>query len=80
MAGIMATSLCRSFWRFGQAAILAAALAVVAAIPAEAAKKAHPSYFSSVEIRSSNLKPFKKWRCAEAVFPGTEETGQESVL
>ncbi len=62
MAGIMATSLCRSFGRFGQAAILATGLAVVAAIPAEAAKKSYPSYFNSVEIRSSNLKPFKKWR------------------
>ena len=64
MAGIMATSLCRSFGRFGQAAILATGLAVVAAIPAEAAKKSYPSYFNSVEIRSSNLKPFKKWRAA----------------
>lgn len=68
MAGIMATSPCRSFGRFGpgalQVAALTAALAVVWAIPAEAAKKAHPSYFNSVEIRSSNLKPFKKWRAA----------------
>ncbi len=60
----MATSLCRSFGRFGQAAILATGLAVVVAIPAEAAKKAYPSYFNSVEIRSSNLKAFKKWRAA----------------
>ncbi|MCH8238044.1 MAG: transglutaminase-like cysteine peptidase, partial [Proteobacteria bacterium] len=25
-------------------------------------KKAYPSFFNSVEVRSSNLKPFKKWR------------------
>ncbi len=64
----MATSLCRPSGRFGPgtllAAALAAALGVFAALPAEAAKKAHPSYFNSVEIRSSNLKPFKKWRSA----------------
>lgn len=64
----MARSLCSSFRRFGPgtllAAVLAAVLAVFTAIPAEAAKKSHPSYFNSVEVRSSNLKPFKKWRTA----------------
>lgn len=32
--------------------------------PADAKKKAIPSFFNSVEVRSSRLKPFKKWRSA----------------
>ena len=32
--------------------------------PATAAKKALPSFFNSKEIRSENLKPFKKWNSA----------------
>ncbi len=44
--------------------VAAVFFAVVLAAPAEAAKKAHPSFFNSVEVRSSNLKPFKKWRGA----------------
>ena len=49
--------------RFGLAATLAMTFAVMLAVPAEAAKKkAYPSFFNSVEVRSSNLKPFKKWR------------------
>ncbi len=55
----------RPFIRFVTAAsVLAAFFAVVLAAPAEAAKKARPSFFNSVEVRSSNLKPFKKWRSA----------------
>jgi predicted transglutaminase-like cysteine proteinase len=41
---------------------LALAFAVAPAGPSDAAKKqAVPSFFSSKEVRSSNLKPFKKW-------------------
>jgi len=43
---------------------LAILFAFAWAMPAEAAKKARPSFFNSVEVRSSNLKPFKKWRSA----------------
>lgn len=56
---------CGLFKRFGLLAMLpAVALALAFAAPAEAAKKAKPSFFNSVEVRSSNLKPFKKWRSA----------------
>ncbi|MDA1091219.1 MAG: transglutaminase-like cysteine peptidase [Proteobacteria bacterium] len=34
------------------------------ALPAEAAEKPKQSFFNSVEVRSSDLKPFKKWRAA----------------
>ena len=50
-------------WR-GSAAVMAVALAfaVMPADPAAAAKKqARPSFFNSTEVRSKNLKPFKKW-------------------
>ena len=53
-------------WR-GMVAVTAVALAfaVVATDPAAAAKKqAVPSFFGSKETRSSNLKPFKKWKSA----------------
>ncbi len=62
---MMRISLCRPKGRFGPLlAAMALALSFVLSGPAEAAKKARPSYFNSVEIRSSNLKPFKKWRAA----------------
>ena len=62
---MMRMTSCRPFIRFVTAASVPAAFfAVVLAAPAEAAKKAHPSFFNSVEVRSSNLKPFKKWRGA----------------
>ncbi len=53
-------------WR-GMVAVTAVALAfaVGATDPAAAAKKqAVPSFFGSKETRSSNLKPFKKWKSA----------------
>lgn len=38
---------------------------ILSAIPMDAsAAKAKPSFFRSVEVRSKNLKPFKKWRAA----------------
>jgi predicted transglutaminase-like cysteine proteinase len=49
--------------------------ALIAGLPAAslaAGKKAVPSFFNSKEIRSSNLKPFKKWTGALKRF-GTEE-------
>ena len=58
---------CKTRKRFGLVAGLAltAAFVVMLAVPAEAAKKkASKSFFNSVEVRSSNLKPFKKWRGA----------------
>jgi len=51
--------------RIGLLEIMAVmAFAVSMAVPAEAAKKSKRSFFNSVEVRSSNLKPFKKWRAA----------------
>lgn len=51
--------------RFGlPAGALALAVLMFASAPATAAKRTHPSFFNSVEVRSSNLKPFKKWRAA----------------
>ncbi|NQV84686.1 MAG: transglutaminase-like cysteine peptidase [Rhodospirillales bacterium] len=44
--------------------VLAASFGVLVPIPAGAKSKAQPSFFNSVEVRSSNLKPFKKWRAA----------------
>jgi len=61
--GMMRKSLGRFCRRFGPLAVgLALLLALV--VPAAAAKKAQPSFFGSVEVQSSNLKPFKKWRSA----------------
>lgn len=55
-------------WRLGLGLAAAAlALAVIPADSALAAKKAvkaTPSFFSSKEVRSSKMKPFKKWRAA----------------
>ncbi len=61
----MRMNLCKRIGRFGSAAaILSLAFVLAVTVPAEAAKKAKPSFFNSVEVRSSNLKPFKKWRSA----------------
>jgi predicted transglutaminase-like cysteine proteinase len=61
----MRMNLCKRIGRFGSAAaMLSLAFVLAAPTPAEAAKKAKPSFFNSVEVRSSNLKPFKKWRAA----------------
>ncbi len=58
-------NLCKRIGRFGSAAaMLSLAFVLDTPTPAEAAKKAKPSFFNSVEVRSSNLKPFKKWRAA----------------
>jgi predicted transglutaminase-like cysteine proteinase len=48
------------------AVVLAASIGVLVSAPAGAnvKMKVHPSFFNSVEVRSSNLKPFKKWRAA----------------
>lgn len=35
---------------------------------ADAGEVAHPSFFNSVEIRSANLRPFRKWRSALAKY------------
>lgn len=43
---------------------VALAMAVAASAPAMAAKEAVPSFFNSKEVRSDNLKPFKKWNSA----------------
>lgn len=43
---------------------LAFVFSLVPMDPAAAAKKALPSFFNSKEIRSKNLKPFKKWNSA----------------
>ena len=57
-------------WRLGLGLIAAAlALSVIPADTALAAKskakaKAAPSFFSSKEVRSSKMRPFKKWRSA----------------
>ena len=56
-------------WRLGLGLIAAAlALAVIPADSALAVKKrpqkAIPSFFSSKEVRSSRMKPFRKWRSA----------------
>ena len=49
-----------SFWRVWiAAALIAVALGTVN--HADAAKKTAPSFFNSKEVRSTNLKPFKKW-------------------
>ena len=44
--------------------VLAVSFAVLMPTPADAKRKAKSSFFNSVEVRSSRLKPFKKWRSA----------------
>ncbi|MFQ5765255.1 MAG: transglutaminase-like cysteine peptidase [Rhodospirillales bacterium] len=63
------------FASFTTSAALALALAL-AAVPAAAAKKLVPSFFNTVEIRSSNLKPFKKWQSALDRF--SKESAQKA--
>ncbi|MBC8337421.1 MAG: transglutaminase-like cysteine peptidase [Rhodospirillales bacterium] len=54
-----------SFWRFVPVlVVLTAAFGVLIPTIADAKGKAQRSFFNSVEVRSSNLKPFKKWRAA----------------
>jgi len=65
MGSMMRMNLRQTYGRFGLAgATLALAMVFLSPFPAKAAKKAVPSFFNSVEVRSSNLKPFKKWRSA----------------
>ena len=54
-------------WRLGLGLAAALALAVIpadAALAAKKAAKATPSFFSSKEVRSSKMRPFKKWKSA----------------
>ncbi len=54
-----------SLWRFGVSALLLVGiLSPVFTEPAYGAAKSYRSFFQSVETRSKNLKPFKKWRAA----------------
>ncbi|NQV98793.1 MAG: transglutaminase-like cysteine peptidase [Rhodospirillales bacterium] len=56
-------------WRFGFAFVLLAGLFFPVAVHnADAAPKFTRSFFQSVETRSSNLKPFKKWLSALARY------------
>lgn len=57
-----------------KAIIGAFVLATVLTAPASALDPPRPSYFNSVEMRSSNLKPFKKWNSALARY------GKESAV
>ena len=45
-------------------AIAVMAICVLPAPGSEASETSHPSFFNSVEIRSDNLTPFRKWRSA----------------
>lgn len=50
-------------------AVLAVCLFAVMALPASAAGESpHPSFFNTVEVRSKNLSPFKKWLSALARY------------
>lgn len=52
-------------WRTGVYAVLLAAIMLsVVPLSVSAAPKYYRSFFQSVEARSSDLKPFKKWRAA----------------
>ena len=58
-------------WRIWLTALVALTFALGAVDPAAAAKKkrkATPSFFKSKEVRSKNLKPFKKWNAALARY------------
>jgi predicted transglutaminase-like cysteine proteinase len=49
-------------WRTWATTIaLGVAINVSSALPAAAAKKASPSFFNSMETKSTNFRPFKKW-------------------
>lgn len=63
------------FRRFAGAVVLSAfafALAPVAPVAA----KAKPSFFNSVEVRSHNLKPFKKWGSALKRYAVEKKSGK----
>ena len=66
-------------WRAVIGMVLVLAFALAAADPAVAAKKkrkpATPSFFSSKETRSTNLRPFKKWNSAIARY--TKENAKQ---
>lgn len=66
-------------WRFGITfAVLAGLLLSVGFQTVEAAPKFTRSFFSSVETRSSNLKPFKKWLSALARY-SAEVKGNQKI-
>jgi len=66
------------FIRFGlSAGALALVVLVFASAPVEAAKRAKPSFFNSVEVRSSDLKPFKKWRAALSRYSKEKKSGKK---
>jgi len=56
--------LSKKLWRFAILLVLGSFIASVLPIEVSAAAKPKRSFFQSVEIRSKNLKPFKKWRAA----------------
>jgi len=56
---------------------LALAVSFFASAPAEAAKKAQPSFFNSVEVHSSDLKPFKKWLAALSRYSQEEKSNKK---
>ena len=59
----------RQILRSGVASILALSFAGVPSGDVLAAKdKPAPSFFNTVEVRSNNMKPFKKWRAALARY------------
>ncbi len=61
----MKTGLMTSIVRFAFLVIvLGASFGILMPATAAAKKKSKPSFFNSVEVRSSRLKPFKKWRSA----------------
>lgn len=60
---------CVNRWRFVAAgSILAVLIAFGAGFSTQAAQKYIPSFFQSVETRSKNLTPFKKWNSALARY------------
>jgi len=61
----MKTGLMTSIVRFAFLVIvLGVSFGILMPATASAKKKSKPSFFNSVEVRSSRLKPFKKWRSA----------------
>ncbi len=59
-----------SLWDLRAGRCLAVALLVLAMIPETAHAIGKPSFFNSTEVRSTNLKPFKKWDTAIARYRG----------
>lgn len=55
---------CRRRWAVVLIVGVFMGLSVLSAARADAREEGRPSFFNSVEIRSSNLKPFRKWRSA----------------